>query len=73
MVELENETFPLWIGCGHYQEYEDGFLCFIVPSKAVVRRWFRRIDTRTTVERVATALDAVLESAPDVQGVRWWD
>lgn len=72
MVELENETFPLWIGCGHYQEYEDGFLCFVEPGKAVIRRGFRRIDTRPRLERVASALDAILDRAPDVHSVRWW-
>jgi hypothetical protein len=36
-LPIKNEDFPLWIGCGHYQEYEDGFLCFIEPSKPTIR------------------------------------
>jgi hypothetical protein len=26
-IEIENPAFNLWIGCGNYQEYPDGFLC----------------------------------------------
>ena len=37
--------YRLWIGCGNYEEYPDGFLCFIEPSKPFVRKWFRKIDT----------------------------
>jgi hypothetical protein len=25
-VTIKNREFPLWVGCGHYQEYDDGFL-----------------------------------------------
>ena len=32
MIELENSAFPLWIGCGNYDEKPNGFLCFIEPS-----------------------------------------
>ena len=46
MVELENEGFPLWIGCGHQNDEPDVFLCFIEPSKPYLRRWFKKIDTR---------------------------
>src|SRR5690348_14936914 len=57
-VTIENSAFPLWVGCGHYQEYEDGFLCFIEPSKPYVRRWFRRIPTEAVVGRVGTVLES---------------
>ncbi len=72
VVKLENEAFPLWIGCGHYQEYEDGFLCFVEPSKPVVRRFFKRIDARPAIERAVAALDAVLGAEPEVHDVKWW-
>jgi hypothetical protein len=25
-LTVENREFSLWVGCGHYQEYPDGFL-----------------------------------------------
>jgi hypothetical protein len=30
---------PFRIGCGHYQQYEDGFLCFIEPHKPFCGGW----------------------------------
>ncbi len=50
MVELENEAFPLWIGCGNDDDVDNGFLCFIEPSKPFVRKWFSRIPTEPVVE-----------------------
>jgi len=36
MVEIENKEFPLWIGCASYEDGENGFQCFIEPSKPFV-------------------------------------
>ena len=71
MVELENEEFPLWIGCGHQQGEDDELLCFIEPDKPFIRRWFKKTDTRAKVNRVADALMKVLESEADIHDIRW--
>lgn len=71
-VDLENAAFPLWIGCGNYEEGEDAFLCFIEPSKPVLRRWFKKIETAEVIERVASALEASLQSNEKVSGIKWW-
>lgn len=71
MVELENERFPLWVGCGNYEEGENAFLCFIEPSKPYVRKWLTKIPTSEVVERVATALEASLQGG-GVTRLRWW-
>lgn len=71
MVELENEEFPLWIGCGHQQGDNDEFLCFIEPSKPFIRKWFKKIDTTLQVDRVSEALRNVLESDPDIRNINW--
>src|SRR4051812_23851980 len=47
VVRIENNNFPLWIGCGNYGD--DGFLCFIHPRKPKIWRWFRRVDTTEKV------------------------
>jgi len=60
------------VGCGNYEEYPDGFLCFIEPSKPYVRRLLRKIDTTARVEQVAAAVDAALASHPGVRDLRWW-
>ena len=72
MVELENEAFPLWIGCGNYEEFENGFLCFIEPSKPFVRKWFLKMETGPKVEQLATAIEAVLKGSGKVSQLRWW-
>jgi hypothetical protein len=72
-VPIKNEAFDLWIGCGNYDEYEDGFLCFIEPSTPTVRRGlFKKVDTTVDVERVAAAMEAILLANADIRGVRWW-
>ena len=71
-VPLDNEHFPLWVGCGNYEEYPDGFLCFIEPSQPHVRRLFRKVATSDRVEAVATALEAALLAHPRVRELRWW-
>ena len=72
MIDLDNPQFRLWIGCGNYDEYPDGFLCFIEPSKPSVRRWFRKIETAARVHAVANALEAALGAHPQIHSIRWW-
>jgi len=71
-VKLHHDTFPLWIGCGFYPDYEDGLLCFIEPSQPFVRRWLKRIPTVETVERLATAVESILRETKSVHALRWW-
>jgi hypothetical protein len=71
-IDLRNDAFPLWIGCGNYEEYEDGFLCFIEPSRPFVRRWLKRIPTAETVERLAAALERILRTSGEARDLRWW-
>ena len=71
-VPLLNEDFPLWVGCGNYEEYPDGFLCFIEPSKPSIRKFFRKIDTTQRVAKVAEALDGALRAHPEIRNIRWW-
>ena len=71
-LDVRNEAFPLWVGCGNYEEFENGFLCFIEPSKPVVRRWLRSVQTSETVERLASALELALQQNGNAQHLRWW-
>lgn len=72
MVELKNEAFPLWIGCGNLDETEDGFLCFIEPAKPYLRRWFKKIDTTARVSALALALETLLFESGKVSDLVWW-
>jgi len=71
MVELENKEFPLWIGCGHQYGGKSEFLCFIEPSQPFIRKWFKKIDTKESVNRVVNALANVLESDSDIRDIKW--
>jgi hypothetical protein len=72
MISLENQAFPLWVGCGNYEEFENGFLCFIEPSKPYVRKWFSKIETQPTTDRLVNALDDILSSSNKISRLRWW-
>ena len=71
MVEIENQEFPLWIGCASYDGTENEFQCFIEPSKPFVRKWLSKIETGPIVEKLAAALGAVLLESGKVSGLRW--
>jgi len=69
---VANEGFNLWIGCGRYQEYPDGFLCFIEPHEPYVRRLFRKVDARERVAALQRAPDKILDDADGIREKRWW-
>jgi len=69
-VAIANAAFPLWIGCGHYEEYADGHLCFIEPSRPYLRRWLKRVATSEVVEGLAGALEGILHDR--ASDLRWW-
>lgn len=73
MVELQHEEFPLWVGCGNQDDSADEYVCFIEPSKPAVRKWLKTIDTRTTVEQLAAALDGILRAHADTRDFHWLD
>ncbi len=72
-LPIKNEAFSMWIGCGHYQEYPNGYLCFVEPSKPIIRKLFKKIDTTEQVGRVVKSLDKVLNSDGEITNLCWWD
>jgi len=70
-LPIQNETFPTWLGCGHQDGADDEFLVFIEPSKPLIRKWFKKIDTTAFVGRVAVTLQKILASDPEIRDVRW--
>jgi hypothetical protein len=73
VVPIANNEFPLWIGCGNYDDYPDGFLCFIEPRTPVIRKWFRKIDTTVRVTAIRDALDAILTEDAGIRDKKWRD
>ena len=72
VVPVVNESFRLWIGCGYYQAYEDGFLCFIEPHKPFVWRFFKKVEARERIDALRKAMDQVLAEAEGIRSKRWW-
>jgi hypothetical protein len=72
VVPVQNEQFRLWIGCAHYQEYSDGFLCFIEPHAPFVRKLLKKVDTRERVAALQRAMDKVLVESAGIRAKRWW-
>lgn len=72
-LSIKNEAFSMWIGCGHYQEYPNGYLCFVEPSKPFIRKLLKKIDTTEQVGIVVKALDKILKSDGAISNIRWWD
>jgi hypothetical protein len=71
VVPIEGAGFDLWIGVGNYEEYPDGFLCFIEPHAQFVRKLFKKIPTRERIEALQRRLDEALHAHPEIHGVKW--
>lgn len=71
VVPIENAGFDLWIGVGNYEEYPDGFLCFIEPHTDYVRKLLRKIPTRERIEMLQRRVDAALVAHADIRDVKW--
>lgn len=73
MIPVANREFSLWIGCGKYEEYDDGYLCFIEPNKPLVRKFFfKKISTEKSVNFVRASLDCILQEGSEFKDVKWW-
>ncbi len=72
VVPIKNDDFKLSIGCGNYEEYPDGFLCFIESHVPVIRKLFKNIDTQARVEALQRAIDAVLSESAGIRDKKWW-
>jgi hypothetical protein len=71
-IKVTDINFALLIGCGAYPQYDDGHLCFIEAKEQSFRRWFRRTSTLRSVERLATALEAIVQQSGKSTDLRWW-
>ena len=70
-LPIDNDAFPVWLGCGHQDGDPDEFLVFIEPPTPTVRKWFKKIDTTPVLDNLSTTLDRILTSDPQIHDVRW--
>ncbi|MBK8466965.1 MAG: hypothetical protein IPL32_14170 [Chloracidobacterium sp.] len=73
MLPIENEDFPLWIGCGNYDESPNGFLCFIEPHEPTITKFlfFGKTDTSERVGALQRAIDEILSSEISITDKHW--
>ena len=71
MVELAADKFPLWLGCASYGS-RINWLVFIEPSKPLVRKWFKKIDARPVVAKVADQLETIVTTKGGATNLKWW-
>jgi len=71
VLPVENAGFDLWVGIGNYEEYDNGFLCFIEPHTDSVRKFFKKTPARDRVEELQKKIHAALEAHPDIRDVKW--
>lgn len=74
LIPLASEDLEgIWIGCTHYEEFENGFLVFIEPSNPIVKKgFFRKIDISEKIIKVSNVLDKILTNNPNIYAQRWW-
>jgi len=75
VVPIQNDGFRLWIGCGNYDEYPDGFLCFIEPHQPTIHKFLfiGKVNTSVRVIALQKAIDEVLSAEPAIHNKRWWN
>jgi hypothetical protein len=70
-MEIENDTFRVFIGCGPYGDSgSNEFTAFVSPHEPMATHWFRRYPTEPVLKPILAALDAVLAD-PSITDVRW--
>lgn len=75
VIPVANERFRMSIGCSNQLEPDGNrFLCLIEPSKPEIRKgFFKKLDTRPDIDRVASALQSILSAHPGIRELRWAD
>jgi hypothetical protein len=71
-IPIEGKPVKMWIGCGNYEEYPDGFLCFIEPSKPIIRKLFKKIDISEEIILLFKVIDQILSADNEIMDIRWW-
>lgn len=72
VIPVKSDKFFVWIGCGSYAEYPNGFLCFVEASQPFIQRLFNKLDTTEEVQQITDALNKILTSDPEIRDVQWY-
>ena len=73
-MELEHKgNFTLAVGCANTGEDIDGqseHRVWLSPDKPVIRKFFKKIDVQSDLEKLAATLREVLESSSAINNIR---
>ena len=75
IIYLGDEKYQsIWIGCGHYKEYENGFLVFLNPSQPIIRKWFfKKMDISVQLIELTDIINKILHNDSDIHQIQWWE
>lgn len=63
----------IWVGCGKYEEYADGYLLMIEPKDPIIKKWFKTdIDLTEQLKQLNYALNEILLQDPQIRDIKWW-
>jgi hypothetical protein len=67
--------FTMFIGCGCNETPETNGNChvFVEPKTPTIRKWFKTIDVKEPVEKLANTLYDILSTDTDIHDLRWVD
>ena len=79
LVYIRNEAFPLWIGCGPMDDCAEppktddliGFSLFVVAEPKLLQRIFKKVDTQPAIDKVTTALRAMITASDQFEDPQW--
>jgi hypothetical protein len=63
-VILQQEPFPLWVGCGNENGSSDKWKAFVVAEGGIFRKVFGNNDIAENVRCVKSELQRILKTAP---------
>jgi len=73
-VYVENEEFPVWIGCGNVDNSENEFIVFVEPNKPEIKKGFFKkkiINCRPIIEKLTHSIDEILNAHDAVSEINW--
>jgi hypothetical protein len=66
IVPVEDQPFPLWVGCGNEDGSERRWMVFAQAEPNPIRRLFKRDETERALDALQRHLLEVLESDPAI-------
>lgn len=82
LVYVKNDAYPLWIGCGPVDDFDDAtprsgdlieFAVFVVAEPKLLQRLFKKVDTGPGIAKVTDALRAMMDACSHFEDPKWSD